>query len=73
VIGHSRSHACIADRVGKICQGIVTISLCIHRLNFGDVRHGCSCLAMATHFMKLSTHCCCANLKATRSLEVFSY
>ncbi|CAI9596682.1 unnamed protein product, partial [Staurois parvus] len=39
----------------------------------GDVRLGCSCSAMETHSMKLSTHCCCANLKATPSLEVFSY
>ncbi|CAI9540349.1 unnamed protein product, partial [Staurois parvus] len=26
-----------------------------------------------THSIKLSTHCCCANLKATQSLEIFSY
>ncbi|CAI9542305.1 unnamed protein product [Staurois parvus] len=29
--------------------------------------------AMETHSMKLSTHCCWAHLKATPSLEVFSY
>ncbi|CAI9595031.1 unnamed protein product, partial [Staurois parvus] len=47
----------------------------LHRCNqhFGDVRLGCSYSAMETHSMKLSTHCCCANLRATRSLDVFSY
>jgi len=34
---------------------------------------GCSCLAMETHSMKLSTHCSWANLKTTQSLEVCSY
>ncbi|CAI9590677.1 unnamed protein product [Staurois parvus] len=38
----------------------------------GVVRFGCSCSAMETHSMKLSTHCYCDNLKATRSLEVFT-
>ncbi|CAI9554810.1 unnamed protein product [Staurois parvus] len=28
---------------------------------------------METHSMKLSTHCCWAHLKATPSLDVFSY
>ncbi|CAI9544592.1 unnamed protein product, partial [Staurois parvus] len=37
----------------------------------GDVRFRCSC-SMETHSMKLSIQCC-ANVKATRSLEVFSY
>ncbi|CAI9620998.1 unnamed protein product [Staurois parvus] len=37
-------------------------TLCI---SLGDVRLGCSC-------SKLSMHCC-ANLKVTLSLEVFSY
>ncbi|CAI9614855.1 unnamed protein product, partial [Staurois parvus] len=29
-------------------------------------------LSHGGHSMKLSMHCCCANLKATRSLEFFS-
>ncbi len=33
---------------------------------------GCSCSAMETHSMKLSTHCSWANLKATWTLEVCS-
>ncbi|CAI9579157.1 unnamed protein product, partial [Staurois parvus] len=37
-------------------------TLCIA---LGDVRLGYSCLAMETHSMKLFTHYCCANLKAT--------
>ncbi|CAI9544268.1 unnamed protein product [Staurois parvus] len=44
-------------------------TLCI---SLGDVRLGCSCSAMETHSMKLSTHFC-SNLKATRSWEIFSY
>ncbi|CAI9576963.1 unnamed protein product [Staurois parvus] len=39
----------------------------------GDIRLGCSYWAMETHSMKLSKHCCCANLEATHNLEVFSY
>ncbi|CAI9610467.1 unnamed protein product, partial [Staurois parvus] len=39
----------------------------------GAVRLGCRCSAMETHSMKLSTHCCCANLKARGTLEVFNY
>lgn len=38
----------------------------------GDLWLGCSCSAMETHSMKLSAHCCWANLKATWSLEVCS-
>ncbi|CAI9559931.1 unnamed protein product [Staurois parvus] len=38
----------------------------------GYVRLGCSCSAMETHSMKLPTHSC-ANLKATQSLEVFTF
>ncbi|CAI9549196.1 unnamed protein product [Staurois parvus] len=44
-----------------------------HCIALGHVRLGCSCLAMESHSMKLSMHCCCANLKATQSLEVLSY
>ncbi|CAI9601219.1 unnamed protein product, partial [Staurois parvus] len=41
----------------------------------GDGRLGCSCSAMETHSMKLSTlrTVVGAHLKATPSLEVFSY
>ncbi|CAI9617065.1 unnamed protein product, partial [Staurois parvus] len=39
----------------------------------GDVRLGCNCLAMEIQSMMLSMHSCCANMKATQSLEVFSY
>ncbi|CAI9547700.1 unnamed protein product, partial [Staurois parvus] len=35
-------------------------TLCIA---LGDIRFGCSFLVMETHSMKLSMHCCCANLK----------
>ncbi|CAI9572633.1 unnamed protein product, partial [Staurois parvus] len=44
-------------------------TLCIA---LSSVKLGCSCSAMETHSMKLSM-LCCANLKATQSLEVFSY
>ncbi|CAI9537419.1 unnamed protein product, partial [Staurois parvus] len=53
-----------------VCFTSLHLTLCIA---LGDVRLGCSCLAMETHSMKLSTRGCCANLKATRSLGVFSY
>ncbi|CAI9603112.1 unnamed protein product [Staurois parvus] len=52
-----------------MCFTPLHLTLCIAH---GDVRLGYSCLAMETHSMKLSMHCC-ANLKATRSLEIFSY
>ncbi|CAI9532180.1 unnamed protein product, partial [Staurois parvus] len=44
------------------CFILLYPTLCIP---LSDVRLGCSCSAMETHSMKLSTHCCCANLKAT--------
>ncbi|CAI9609559.1 unnamed protein product, partial [Staurois parvus] len=53
-----------------VCFPPLHLTLCIA---LGDERLGCSCLTMETHFMKLSIPCCCANLKATRSLKVFSY
>ncbi|CAI9556750.1 unnamed protein product, partial [Staurois parvus] len=34
-----------------------------HCIALGDVRIGFSCSVMETHSMKLSMHCCCANLK----------
>ena len=43
-----------------------------HCIALDDVWLGCSCSAMETHSMKLSTHCSWANLKATWSLEVCS-
>ncbi|CAI9595168.1 unnamed protein product, partial [Staurois parvus] len=52
------------------CFTPLHLMLCIA---LGDVRLGCSCSAMETHTMKLSMHCCCANLKATQTLEAFSY
>ncbi|CAI9607678.1 unnamed protein product, partial [Staurois parvus] len=53
-----------------VCFSPLHLTLCIA---LGDLRLGCSCLAMESHSMKLFMHCFCANLKATRSLEVFSY
>ncbi|CAI9618372.1 unnamed protein product, partial [Staurois parvus] len=45
-------------------------TLCIA---LGDIMLGFSSSAMETHSMRLSMHCFCANLKATQTLEVFSY
>ena len=53
-----------------VCFTPLQLTLCIA---LGDVRLGCSCSAMETQSMKLSTHCSWANLKATQSLEVCSY
>ncbi|CAI9548263.1 unnamed protein product [Staurois parvus] len=53
-----------------VCFTPLQPTLCI---TLGDVRLGRSCSAMKIHSMKLSVHCCCANLKATQSLEVSSY
>ncbi|CAI9532905.1 unnamed protein product, partial [Staurois parvus] len=69
VIGHSREHISTAPRVQWQRALHHYIQCFAHAL--GDIRLGCSCLAMETHSMKLSTHCCCDNLKTTQSLEVF--
>ncbi|CAI9547136.1 unnamed protein product, partial [Staurois parvus] len=56
----------------RVCCTPLHPTLCIA---LGDVRLGCSCSAMEKHPMKLSTHCCCANLKPNevwRSLAIDS-
>ncbi|CAI9573915.1 unnamed protein product, partial [Staurois parvus] len=63
VICHSREHISTALKSFTTLHLMLCIAL-------GDVRLGCSCSAMETYSMNL---CCCANLKATQSLEVFSY
>ena len=67
-IHHSREHVSTALRVQWQCAPLHPM-LCIA---LADVWLGCSCSAMETHSMKLSTHCSWANLKATWSLEVCS-
>ena len=63
-------HKAGSVKLSKISRyaGIMHPTLCIA---LGDVWLGCSCSAMETHSMKLSTHCSWANLKATWSLEVW--
>ena len=67
VIRHSREH--VSTALAASCFTPLQQTLCIA---LGDLWLGCSCLAMETHSMKLSTHCSWANLKATWSLEVCS-
>ncbi|CAI9558466.1 unnamed protein product, partial [Staurois parvus] len=69
VIHHSRERLHCSRVPVVACFTPLHVTVCIA---LDDVRLGCSCSAMETHSMKLSTHCC-ANLKATQSLEVFSY
>ncbi|CAI9578620.1 unnamed protein product [Staurois parvus] len=67
---HSREHISTALESSGSMFTPLHPTLCIA---LDDVRLGCSCSAMETHSMKLSMHCCCANLKAAQCLEVFSY
>ncbi|CAI9544543.1 unnamed protein product [Staurois parvus] len=71
MIRHSREHVSTALESSAGVLYTIESTLCIA---LGDVRLGCSCLAMETNSMKLSNHCCCANLKAThwRSLAIDS-